>query len=127
MERATAPLIKKHPKTNKKMRQANFNNRIELEADNDIYEGQSVERYVEQAETTKQPIEGGAPEIFTPRKDGVRPEYNIRTDRWELAQNAMDKVAASYTAKRADMIKAQENKNSANGSDQTSDSAEPAA
>lgn len=80
-------------------------------ADNDIYEGQSVERYVEQAETSKQPIEGGAPRIYTERKDGILPEYNIRTDRFQLAQRAMDKVSASYTAKRQEWIKSQENNN----------------
>lgn len=93
------------------MRKPNLNNRQTLHTENDQYEGQSVERYVEQAEVSKQPIEGGAPEIFTPRKDGVRPEYNVRTDRFELAQNAMDKVAATYQAKRDEFIKAQETNN----------------
>lgn len=30
--------------------------------------------------------------IYTKRKDGVMPEYNIRTNRWEIAEQAMDKV-----------------------------------
>ena len=42
----------------------------------------------------------GAPEIFTERKDGVISAYNIRTDRWEVAAEAMDKVSGSIQAKR---------------------------
>ena len=38
------------------------------------------------------PIEDGAPIIYTERKDGVNPAYNIRTDRWEIAQDAMEQV-----------------------------------
>lgn len=90
------------------MRKPNYRTTT-INSNNDIYEGQSIERYVEQAETSKQPIEGGSPEIFTARKEGVKAEYNIRTDRWEIAQRAMDKVSASIQAKRADYIKASEN------------------
>lgn len=89
------------------MRKPNRNN-TEMEVNNDIYKGISVERYCEQAETTNQPIEADAPIIYTPRKDGVKPEYNVRTDRFELAQNAMDKHTKSIQAKRADWIKSQE-------------------
>lgn len=89
--------------------------RNEMGVTAEIYEGQSVERYIEQAETSKQPIEGGAPIIFTPRKDGVKAEYNIRTDRWELAQKAMNKVAGTYQAKRDEWIKSQETAETAEG------------
>ena len=41
----------------------------------------------------KEPITDGAPIIFTDAKDGVRPEFNPRTDRWEIAIDAMDKVS----------------------------------
>lgn len=88
------------------MRKGNYQ-KIELIANNEIYSGQSIERYVEQAETSKQPIEGGSPEIFTPRSEGVKAEYNIRTDRWEIALRAMDHVSGSIAAKRADFIKQQ--------------------
>lgn len=87
------------------MRKGNFTH-IGLQVNsNDIYLCKSIEREVEIAETTKTPIEATAPTIFTERKDGVLPQYDIRTDRWKIAQRAMDKVAASYEAKRADWIK----------------------
>jgi hypothetical protein len=47
-----------------------------------------------------EPISDGAPRIFTERKDGVQAQYDIRTDRWEVAVDAMDAVAGSLKAKR---------------------------
>lgn len=40
-----------------------------------------------------------APLIYTEKKDGVQPQYNIRTDKWEIAIDAMDKVNQIRTAK----------------------------
>lgn len=71
----------------------------------ETYDGQSIERQIEQAETSNQPIEQAAPIIYTARKDGILAAYDIRTDRFEIARNAMNKVAASYKAKREEFIK----------------------
>lgn len=46
--------------------------------------------------------DGVFPTIYTEKKDGVLPEYDIRTDRFEVAINAMDKInqsAANQIAK----------------------------
>lgn len=46
--------------------------------------------------------DGVFPTIYTEKKDGVRPEYDIRTDRFEVAINAIDKInqsAANQIAK----------------------------
>lgn len=46
--------------------------------------------------------DGVFPTIYTEKKDGVLPEYDIRTDRFEIAIEAMDKInqsAASQVAK----------------------------
>lgn len=39
--------------------------------------------------------DGVFPTIYTEKKDGVRPEYDIRTDRFEVAIDAMDKINQS--------------------------------
>ena len=52
----------------------------------------------------KEPITDGAPIIYTERKDGVLPEYDIRTDRWDIAIDAMDKVNMDRFAKRENKI-----------------------
>lgn len=46
--------------------------------------------------------DGVFPTIYTERKDGVQPEFDIRTDRFEIAIDAIDKInqsAASQIAK----------------------------
>lgn len=46
--------------------------------------------------------DGVFPTIYTEKKDGVQPEYDIRTDRFEIAIDAMDKInqsAANQIAK----------------------------
>lgn len=63
-------------------------------------EGEPIELKIERIVSNKEPISDGAPSIFTERKDGVVSAYNIRTDRFEIAAEAMDKVAGSIQAKR---------------------------
>lgn len=55
-------------------------------------EGEYIEEKVRRITENNEPIEDGAPIIYTERKDGVNPAYNIRTDRWEIAQDAMEQV-----------------------------------
>lgn len=45
--------------------------------------------------------DGVFPTIYTEKKDGVRPEYDIRTDRFEVALDAMDKINQSAAAQIA--------------------------
>ena len=66
----------------------------------EIVEGEPIELKIERITSNNEPITDGAPEIFTERKDGVISAYNIRTDRWEVATEAMDKVSGSIQAKR---------------------------
>ena len=48
--------------------------------------------------------DGVFPTIYTEKKDGVQPEFDIRTDRFEVALEAIDKInksAASQIAKNS--------------------------
>lgn len=63
-------------------------------------EGESIEDKIKRIVNNKEPIKDGAPLIYTDRKDGVKEAYNIRTDRFEVAINAMDKVNKAKIAKR---------------------------
>lgn len=62
-------------------------------------EGESIENKVRRVTENNEPITDGAPIIYTNRDDGVLPAYNIRTDRWEVAQQAMDAVNQANLAK----------------------------
>lgn len=67
---------------------------------NQSQEGETIENKIERVTTNKEPISDGAPLVYTDRKDGVLAGYNIRTDRFEVAIDAMDIVAKSVEAKR---------------------------
>jgi len=76
-------------------------------------EGEPIERKMERKVINKEPITDGAPSIFTERKEGVVSAYNIRTDRWEIAADAMDLVSKSKEAKREQRAKAKQEKSEA--------------
>lgn len=64
------------------------------------FEGEPIEWKIERITSNNEPITDGAPEIYTDRADGVQAAYNIRTDRFEIAADAMNLVEKSVTAKR---------------------------
>lgn len=71
-------------------------------------EGESIEEKMRRTTETNEPIEDTAPMIYTERKDGVLPEYDIRTDRFDVAVEGMDVVSKSYLASRAERAQAAE-------------------
>ena len=62
--------------------------------------GESIEEMVRRVTENNEPIDSSAPVVYTPEKDGVLPQYDIRTDRQEIAIDAADKFAKSDIAKR---------------------------
>ena len=66
----------------------------------ETYEGEFIEEKVARVVENKEPIEDGAPIIYTERKDGVIPAYNIRTDKWDIALTAMDQEPLGSLAGR---------------------------
>lgn len=68
-------------------------------------EGETIETKVARIVQNKEPITDGAPMIYTEKEQGVLPEYDIRTDKWEIAQNAMDVVHATNIAKSKELNK----------------------
>lgn len=59
----------------------------------ETYEGELLEDKVKRITENNEPISDGAPLVYTKRADGVRPEYNVRTDKWDVAIETMDKVS----------------------------------
>ena len=70
-----------------------------VETNYEYQEGESIENKVRRITENNEPITDGAPIIYTNREDGVLPAYNIRTDRWEIAQQAMEAVNQANLAK----------------------------
>jgi hypothetical protein len=67
---------------------------------NESTEGETIEQKVQRVTVNKEPIKDGAPLIYTERKEGVKASHNIRTDRFEIAVEAMDVVSKTVRAKR---------------------------
>lgn len=70
-----------------------------IETNYEYQSGETIEAKVRRITENNEPITDGAPIIYTNREDGVLPAYNIRTDRWEIAQQAMDAVNQANLAK----------------------------
>lgn len=87
---------------------------------NESYEGETIEQKVERFVNGGEPIKDSAPLIYTEREEGVRPEYNIRTDRWEIGLDAMDYVSRSERAKTIEMYPKKEEKDASSEPTQTS-------
>lgn len=62
-------------------------------------EGETIEEKVQRILENNEPITDGAPIIYTNRDDGVIPAYNIRTDKWDIAQDAMEAIHTSKVQK----------------------------
>lgn len=93
---------------------------------NDSYQGERIEEKIQRIVNNKEPITDGAPLIYTERKHGVQPAYDIRTDRFEIAVEAMDKVTKTHLAKRENFGKiAKENMEKEKQSEKPSGTEEP--
>lgn len=66
--------------------------------------GETIEQKVRRITVNKEPITDGAPQIYTDRKDGVQAQYNIKTDRWEIAVDAMSYIDKSHKARREERL-----------------------
>ena len=83
--------------------------------------GESIENKVKRIVENNEPITDGAPIIYTNRDDGVLPAYNIRTDRWEVAQQAMESVNQANLARSKNYGKIEQQEQNALESKEPSD------
>lgn len=61
----------------------------------ETYEGESIEKKCARMIENNEPITDGASLVYTERADGVRPEFNVRTDKWAIAQETMERVSGA--------------------------------
>lgn len=72
----------------KKIRINNFNGMIEIKE-----EGETLIKKIQRIMDENEPLKDGAPLIYTPKQAGVRADCNIRTDKWDIAMKAMNRVS----------------------------------
>ena len=82
---------------------------------NKSVEGEMLESMIKRAVTEMAPIEENAPIIYTPRKEGVKAEYNIRTDRMDIALEAATAYNEHYYGQRQEFYKEPEKSDSNSG------------
>lgn len=70
----------------------------------ETFEGESIEQKCRRTTQSNEPIEAISPMIYTERKDGVLPEYDIRCDKWLVAQTAMNTIATKTREERQKRI-----------------------
>lgn len=90
---------------------------------NKVLEGETLETKVRRILTNKEPIKDGAPIIYLERKDGVLPQYNVRTDRMEIALEAQDSIKRNLYAKRDEAAKAAAEAENIQGTEQSEQTA----
>ena len=55
-------------------------------------EGETLIKKVQRIMDENEPLKDGAPLIYTPKQAGVRADCDIRTDKWDIAMKAMNRV-----------------------------------
>nr|WAE43668.1 MAG: hypothetical protein [Microviridae sp.] len=69
----------------------------------EMYTGETIEEKIRRIMEDKEPVDNeGVQLVYSARADGVLPETNIRTDRWDLATEAMDIASKAKKAQRDD-------------------------
>jgi len=65
----------------------------------DKFEGEPIEWRIDRILNNNEPVPDETGVIYTEKGDGHRAEFNIRTDRFEVAAEGMDLVQKQATAK----------------------------
>lgn len=65
---------------------------------NESYQGNTIEKQLREMKNGTVIEFQNKPEIYTARKDGVVPEYDIKTDKFEMMLGATDKLARARIA-----------------------------
>lgn len=77
---------------------------------NEAYVAESIEEKMRKVMAGADTVDDTADIIYTKRAEGVLPQYDIRTDRFEIAMEAMDKCSKTILAKREERVEAAKNK-----------------
>lgn len=71
-----------------------------IESPNEVQIGETIETTIERLISNGEPtVDANIPLMYTARKDGVQPQFNIRTDKWDIALETADKISQSYQAR----------------------------
>lgn len=75
---------------------------------NKSYQGEPLEKKIAKAIKQGEPIEEGIPIAFASDPDSVSASHNIKTDKWEIAQDSLSAVSKAKAAKGEGTLKGKE-------------------
>lgn len=78
-------------------------NKVSMKSSIETFDGELLQDKITKMLELGEPIEATDPMIYTPKEEGVMPQYDIRTDKWEIAEKAMTKVTEQKEIQRAEM------------------------
>lgn len=79
----------------------------------DKFEGEPIEWTIDRILNNGEPVTEETPIIYTEKTEGVRAEFNIKTDRFEIAAEGMDLVEKQRTAQAEAKAQKRENEKEA--------------
>lgn len=91
----------------------------------EAYEGKTIEQRCREMVETGEPIKDTSPLIYTAREKGVRPEYNVRADKWDIVLEAMDAVNREKIAKGQQPPNEAKNKETPMGAPESNQAGQP--
>ena len=89
----------------------NINNRTTTIKVNTSTEGEMIENKIKRITTNNEPITDGAPLIYQERRSGIEAQYDIRTDRFDVALDAMTVVHKTKLSQREERQKQRDDNN----------------
>ncbi len=73
------------------------------------YQAEGLEQKLRRILANKEPISEDLPIIYTDKSEGVMPGYDIRTDRFEIARKAVEKIGIAAAQEKAKSQEIQKN------------------
>lgn len=75
------------------MKKVNVTKSNRIKTNTLLFIGECLTDKIRKIKTTGEAIESVSPIIYTERKEGVKPEFDIRADKWDIAQKSMQYVS----------------------------------
>ncbi len=90
------------------------------------YEAVGLEQRLREIMESKEPIPDDWTTIYTEKSKGVEPQYNPRTDRWDVAMEAIGKIRYAENAEQTKRLEARTENSTAEETAKTANAAEGA-
>ncbi|AXH73064.1 MAG: hypothetical protein [Microviridae sp.] len=81
--------------------------------------GETIEEQVRRMVNNGAPIGNPVPLIYTERKDGVLPQYDIRADKYDIAIESMTIASKAHSIKREERLKPEKESQASEGTETT--------